>query len=52
MIWEVLEIQLTDIPTGKTFTKQINASGNPMVELLQKLHNVDIDERNKKSRTI
>lgn len=52
MIWEVLDIHLTDMPTGKTFTKRINASGNPMVELLQKLQNVDSSKDNKKSRTI
>ncbi len=52
LIWDVLEIQLIDIPSGKIFLKQINASENPMVELLQKLQNVDIDKNNKKSRTI
>ncbi len=51
-IWDVLDIQFTDIPTGKTFTKQINATGNPMVALLKKLQNVDNGTDNIKSRTI
>lgn len=37
MIWDVLDITFTDLPTGTNFIKRINTAGNPMVKLLDKL---------------
>ena len=39
MIWDVLDINFTDLPTGTNFIKRINTTGNQMVKLLEKLQN-------------
>jgi transposase len=41
MIWDIVDIEFTDTPTGKSFTKRINTQENPMVKFLEKLQNVD-----------